>query len=147
MDIHKVYLFIHAIKYFAIRSWAREQPADLAYDQLLHKAKSQMTAVIEYNQDKESSQDSTAFPSASSHAVWSSDWYNRCSPSRTCGKNGLLTNSSGCCPASSAQCVHPNHWQCVGHTQTPSTSPSKRVDDWPSDRCWFSSHHREERNQ
>ena len=45
MSIRKIDLFIHAVKYFAIRFWAWELQADLAYDHLLDKAKSHETAV------------------------------------------------------------------------------------------------------
>ena len=41
----KVELFIYAVKYFANSSWARKQPADLAYNWLLDKAKSYETTV------------------------------------------------------------------------------------------------------
>ena len=119
---------------FAITFWTREQPADLAYDQLLDKAKSHKTAVVEYNHDKESRQKSMGFPHncLSIHAVLYNDPYNQCSPFRTCGRCGLTHNSLGCCPASSAQCSkygHLNHWQCMCGAQMPSRSPSRRRDN------------------
>ena len=39
MNTCKVDLFIHAVKYFVIRSWTREQPDDLVYDWLLDETK------------------------------------------------------------------------------------------------------------
>ena len=72
MNTHKVDLFNLAVKYFAVCSWAREQPADLAYYKLLDKVTSHETAVAEYHHRKVHIQDSTAFPatvSVSIHAV------------------------------------------------------------------------------
>ena len=57
MSTHKVDLFFHAVKYFVIRSWVREQPTDLPFDQLLDTVKCK-TASTEYNHDKENRQDS-----------------------------------------------------------------------------------------
>ena len=42
--------------------------------------------------------------STSIHAVYSSDSYNRPSPSKTCGRCSLTHNSSGHCPTSNTQC-------------------------------------------
>ena len=98
MNTHKVNLFFHAIKYFAIRSWAKEKPTDLAYDQLLDKAKCHKTAVGEYNHDKESRNASMLFPSTvsvSTDAVHLSDSYNRSSTSRTCSRHSVTHSSYG----------------------------------------------------
>ena len=40
-------LFIHAVRYFAINSWAKEQPKDLVYTRLLDEVKSHGTSVAE----------------------------------------------------------------------------------------------------
>ena len=48
----KVNLFIQAITYLAVHSWAREQPADLGYDILFENAKNQKTTVAYYHQYK-----------------------------------------------------------------------------------------------
>ena len=53
MNTWKADLFIHTTKYFAFLSLASEQPADLAYDKLLDKAKSHVYAVVKYHQGKE----------------------------------------------------------------------------------------------
>ena len=58
MNTCKVDLFIHAVKYFPLHSWPREQLADLAYDRLLEKATSCETSLSEYHHSKESGQDS-----------------------------------------------------------------------------------------
>ena len=47
MKACKVDLFIHAVMYFAICSWSREQPTNFTYDIILDKAKSHDTAVTE----------------------------------------------------------------------------------------------------
>ena len=62
MNMHKADLFISAVKYFAVNSWAREWPADFAYDRLLDKAKSHEIVMVYYHQDKESRQDIMVFP-------------------------------------------------------------------------------------
>ena len=82
MSTQKVDLFIHSVKYFAIRSWTREWWADLAYDWLLDNAKSHKAVLAEYNYYKESRQDSNSLPSnfsAAIDAVSSNDSYNQCS--------------------------------------------------------------------
>ena len=146
------WLFIGAVKYFFNRSWAKEQPGDLAYDLLLDQAKSHEKGLAEHNYDKDSRQDSIIFPaivSASIDAVLFSDLYNCHSPSRTCGRCGLTHNSSGHCPASGAQCGkcgHPNHCQCMCHTHKTSISSSQRKHNWSKDRCWSWSHYRWVRN-
>ena len=111
---HKIDLFNHAVKCLTIQFWARKLPADIAYDRLLDKSKSPDTAVVEYNQGKESWQVSMAFPAMVStyiDGIYSKDNYSRHSPYRTCGRCGLTHNSSSHCPTSGTQygkCSHPN---------------------------------------
>ena len=98
---YKVDLLIQAVKHFAVCSWARELPPDLAYDRLLDKARSHETAVAEYYLDKESRQDSIALLAtfcASIDAVCSSESY-RGSHSKTCGRCGYNHTISDHCPA------------------------------------------------
>ena len=83
MHVKLIYLF-HAVEYLAIWSWAREQPADLAYNRLLDRTKSHMTVLAEYYQGKESRWDFTAFPttvSTSINAVCSKENNSKHSPS------------------------------------------------------------------
>ena len=49
MNTCKVDVFIHAVKLFAVHLWEMEQLADLAYERLLHKAKSHESAMAEYH--------------------------------------------------------------------------------------------------
>ena len=58
-------MFLHTRKYFVVCSLSREQPADIAFDRLLNKAKSYDTAMADYHHDKEPCQDPSAFPSKS----------------------------------------------------------------------------------
>ena len=51
MNTHKVNLFIHTVKYFAIRSLRGKEPADVADGKLLDKVKSHKLAVAEYNHE------------------------------------------------------------------------------------------------
>ena len=69
MNTHKAGLFMHAVTYFAVCSWPRKQPADVAHIRLLDKAKCHETVVAEYHLDKESKQDSMAFPALSSTSI------------------------------------------------------------------------------
>ena len=62
MNTFKVDLFIHAVEYFCVHSWASEQPADVAHNRLLGKAKSHKNAMVEYHLDKESRKAPMALP-------------------------------------------------------------------------------------
>ena len=61
MNMRKEDLFIHVMKCIAVCSQVREQSAKLAYDRLLDKAESYETAVADYDHDKESQQNPSAF--------------------------------------------------------------------------------------
>ena len=132
MTTHKFDLFIHAVKYFDVCSCTREQPADLAYDRLLDKAKSHETATAEYHLDNIGRKDSMTFPatvSTSIDAVGSTESYR--SPSMTCVRCGFMHTLLGHCPASGTQygkCSHLNYWQHMYHTQKTSRSPSRRAE-------------------
>ena len=65
MNTCNVDLFIHAVKYYSVYTWAREHAADLAYDRLLNKVKSHDTAMAEYHLDK----DFMAFPATVSISI------------------------------------------------------------------------------
>ena len=49
MNTQKVQLFIPAVKYFAIKSWAREVPVDIDHDLLLDKAKAMIQLWLNTN--------------------------------------------------------------------------------------------------
>ena len=110
------------------------------------------TAVAKYHQDKDSSQDSMAFPAtvSMSNTVHTSENYSGCFSSWTCSRCSLTHSSSSCCPSSSVQysrCSHLNHLQHMCHTQKPSGSPSRRGDNRSRERYHFRSHHKGGRNQ
>ena len=49
MNTHQMNLFVYVVKYFAVHSWAGEQPADLTYDKLLDNAKSHGMTAVDYH--------------------------------------------------------------------------------------------------
>ena len=75
MNKFKDDLFIHTVKYFSVCSWAREYPLHLAYNRLLDKANRHETAMAEYNHNKKSRHDSTAFQPQCLPQKMLSNWF------------------------------------------------------------------------
>ena len=153
MNTHKVDLFIHTVKYSAFCSWAREQWADLAYDRLLDKYKSQETAMAEDLHDKENKQDCMDVPATDSMSLDTaciSEGYRRVSFQDLLQMWPCPCYLS-CYPAFDIQCGkcgHSNHWECMCHPRTTSRSLSRRAENGGSgirhqSRYW----HRGARNQ
>ena len=63
---------------------------------------------------------------------------------RTCGRCGLIHNSSGCCPTCGIQCgkcICSSHWEHMCCTMTLSRSLSRRGDNQSRDTHQCRSHH------